>query len=634
MHRFKISTRIVTAFLFLLVLMTALTVVSIAQVNEVKGNLAEINQVNSVKQRYAINFRGSVHDRAIAVRDVVILQDPTQVQAQLDLIDKLAADYAQNEALMADMMTSASADERQIITDIAAIQARTNPLVAQVIDLQAQGQTDLARTLLNGEVGPLFGAWLKTINIFIDLQESRNQAVGGKVENAASGFQTLALTSLLGAALLAVLASWLTTRSITRPVDRLSRVMGALAGGDYRMPVSETERGDEIGAMARTVEVFRQNGLRVAELTAAETARDAAAAVERQTHEAERAEAAQAQALVVQTLADGLESLSTGKLDFTLDAPFPEAYEGLRANFNTAIARLHETIATLDASTSSLRSSAQEVSSGADELSRRTEQQAASLEETAAALEQITVTVSKTADGARQAHGVVNAARADAQTSGEIVADAVAAMSQIESSANQISQIIGVIDEIAFQTNLLALNAGVEAARAGEAGRGFAVVASEVRALAQRSAEAAKEIKSLISNSAQQVGAGVELVGRTGEALRRIAGQVSQITDLVTEIAASAQEQASGLAQVNTAVSHMDQMTQQNAAMVEESTAASRTLSDQSAELAQLVTGFQINRARTQTSQAKPPARLSVVREGATLRKVLTRPAVAGWKDF
>ena len=634
MHRFNISTRIVIGFLFLLVLMTGLTVGSIAQVNQVKDNLAEINQVNSVKQRYAINFRGSVHDRAIAIRDVVMLEDPAQVQGQLDLIDKLAADYARNEELMAKMIANAPAEEQKIIADIAAIQAQTNPLVAQVIALEAQGQADAARTLLNSEVGPLFGEWLKTINVFIDLQEARNQAVGGQVEKAASGFQTLALSSLLGATLLAILASWLTTRSITQPVNRLARVMSVLAGGDYHTKVSETERGDEIGAMARTVEVFRQNGLRVAEMTEAEAARELAAAAEREASEAERLETAQAQAMVVQTLANGLENLSAGKLNFTLDAPFPPAYEALRANFNTAVSRLHDTIATFATSTSSLRSSAQEVSHGADELSRRTEQQAASLEETAAALEEITVTVSKTADGARQAHGVVNSARADAHTSSEIVADAVAAMGQIEASASQISQIIGVIDEIAFQTNLLALNAGVEAARAGEAGRGFAVVASEVRDLAQRSADAAKEIKSLISNSAQQVGAGVDLVGKTGEALRRIAGQVSQITDLVTEIAASAQEQAAGLAQVNTAVSHMDQMTQQNAAMVEESTAASRTLSDQSAELAQLITGFQINRTAAQPTASRTPARMTVVREGATLRKVAATPAADTWTDF
>jgi methyl-accepting chemotaxis protein len=214
--------------------------------------------------------------------------------------------------------------------------------------------------------------------------------------------------------------------------------------------------------------------------------------------------------------------------------------------------------------------------------------------------------VRKTADGAGQANGVVVAAKEDAERSGEVVRDAVAAMSGIETSANEISQIISVIDEIAFQTNLLALNAGVEAARAGEAGKGFAVVASEVRALAQRSAEAAKEIKALISTSAGQVQDGVELVGKAGDALQRIVAQVSEITILVTDIAASAKGQATALVEVNTAVNQMDQMTQQNAAMVEESTAASHSLASESQQLADLVGKFQIG-ARIAAVPVRPP---------------------------
>ncbi len=238
-----------------------------------------------------------------------------------------------------------------------------------------------------------------------------------------------------------------------------------------------------------------------------------------------------------------------------------------------------------------------EIAQSAGDLSKRTEQQAASLEETAAALDQITATVRKTADGARHANEVVASARTGAEESGEVVRGAVAAMTEIEKSARQISQIIGVIDEIAFQTNLLALNAGVEAARAGEAGKGFAVVASEVRALAQRSADAAKEIKGLISASTAQVENGVDLVGQTGQALERLVRQVGEINSVVSEIAASAQEQATGLGQVNTAVNQMDQMTQQNAAMVEQSTAASHTLLGEAQDMAGLIARFQIEDA-------------------------------------
>ena len=241
-----------------------------------------------------------------------------------------------------------------------------------------------------------------------------------------------------------------------------------------------------------------------------------------------------------------------------------------------------------------IRSGSSEISQAADDLSRRTEQQAASLEETAAALDEITATVNRTASGARQASDVVQAARGDAESSGTVVREAVTAMGAIGKSANEISQIIGVIDEIAFQTNLLALNAGVEAARAGEAGRGFAVVATEVRGLAQRSAEAAKEIKALITTSTAHVGSGVSLVGQTGEALQRIVDRVAEIDTLVSEIAASAQEQAIGLGQVNTAVNQMDQVTQQNAAMVEQTTAASHSLSREAEALAQSVDRFNV----------------------------------------
>ena len=234
---------------------------------------------------------------------------------------------------------------------------------------------------------------------------------------------------------------------------------------------------------------------------------------------------------------------------------------------------------------------------------------------------------------------MVNAARGGAEASGVVVADAITAMGKIEASATQISQIVGVIDEIAFQTNLLALNAGVEAARAGEAGRGFAVVASEVRALAQRSAEAAKEIKALISASTAQVSSGVDLVGKTGQALQRIVGEVGKITELVTEIAASAQEQAVGLAQVNTAINEMDQMTQQNAAMVEQSTAASHALAHQAGELDALMDEFEIGEAGRVRAPAQHRATRSgpargPISMGATARKLEVVPNADGWEEF
>jgi methyl-accepting chemotaxis protein len=312
---------------------------------------------------------------------------------------------------------------------------------------------------------------------------------------------------------------------------------------------------------------------------------------------------AEERAAVVASVGDGMSHLSAGDLTHRMSDAIPAEYRRLRDDFNTAMDKLQQTMVTIAAGASGISMSAQEIAEASDDLSRHTEQQAASLEQTAAALDEITTAVKKTAGGARQASEAVSAAKGVAEQSGAVVSEAVQAMGQIETSSKQISQIIGVIDEIAFQTNLLALNAGVEAARAGDAGRGFAVVAQEVRALAQRSAEAAKEIKALISASSRQVSHGVHLVGETGEALGSIVAKVGEIDLLVSDISASAQEQASSLAEVNTAMNQMDQVVQQNAAMVEESTAASHSLKSETQELARLIAGFTTAEAPASTDR-------------------------------
>ena len=313
------------------------------------------------------------------------------------------------------------------------------------------------------------------------------------------------------------------------------------------------------------------------------------------------------QKAVVQATAAALSSLAEGDLTTRISAEFNGEYDRLKADFNGALEKLETAMAEVSANTRAMRSGVVEISQAAGDLSRRTEHQAATLEETAAALDQITVTVQKSADGAQRAAAVVTSTRTDGDHAAEVMARATAAMGEIERSANQISQIIGVIDEIAFQTNLLALNAGVEAARAGDAGRGFAVVASEVRALAQRSAEAAKEIKTLISASVRQIETGVSQVGETETALGAMVERVQEIHGLMDEITASAREQSLALGEINTAVNLMDQATQQNAAMVEQSTAASHALNSEAAELARLVERFRISAGESRAAHARTP---------------------------
>jgi methyl-accepting chemotaxis protein len=381
---------------------------------------------------------------------------------------------------------------------------------------------------------------------------------------------------------------------IVSPMKALSATMDRLSGGDFQVRVEGEDRRDELGGMARAVQVFKAAGLEKQRLEAETVAQRSLTEQERLKAEQAKVQTAKEQALVVSSIGTGLERLSAGDLTFQLKDAFAPEYDKLRTDFNGAMSQLQQTMKTVVGRTQGLRSGGAEITQASDDLSKRTEQQAASLEETAAALDEITATVKKTADGAIEARKVVATAKDDAEKSGAVVREAVGAMSRIEDSSRQIGQIIGVIDEIAFQTNLLALNAGVEAARAGDAGRGFAVVASEVRALAQRSAEAAKEIKALISASTDQVAQGVELVGQTGRALARIAEQVAQINGVVTEIAASAQEQATGLHQVNAAVNQMDQVTQQNAAMVEQATAAAHSLREETDALSELISQFRV----------------------------------------
>ncbi|PHR92863.1 MAG: hypothetical protein COA69_05930 [Robiginitomaculum sp.] len=364
--------------------------------------------------------------------------------------------------------------------------------------------------------------------------------------------------------------------------------------------------------------------------------------------ELELASHAEEQALVVSTLAAALKALADGDLTSEINENFTGEYEQLRTDFNSAVTTLKATMGKVIGNAVGIQNGASEISQASDDMAKRTENQAAALEETAAALDQITATVQGSAKSADQADIVVTQTRTDAEKSGEVVRKAVEAMDAIKDSSGEIEKIIGVIDEIAFQTNLLALNAGVEAARAGEAGRGFAVVASEVRALAQRSSDAAKDIKDLISASGKHVETGVSLVGETGEALEKIVVSVAEVSKLVADIAGSAQEQSTALAEVNSAVNDMDRVTQQNAAMVEESTAAAHSLTNEAQDLTRLVRQFNIgdggadNVTELPSAEApagKPPVAAQQQRAQAYFETqgsvaVAAKPQADDWQDF
>jgi len=496
------------------------------------------------------------------------------------------------------------------------------------------------------DCAPRFTTAASGVSQQIDRMEHSAQAVDQELAVQAKSAILVTYLVIAGGLALVVAVVFLGARAwITAPLGGLNGVMIKLAGGDLTASVTGADRRDEVGSMAKTVQVFKDAAVMNVQLEKDAAAQRAAIEADRVRQEAEREQAAKQQAFVVESLASGLSILSSGDLMFRLDQPFAPEYEKLRNDFNAAMEKLQGTMTVIAGNAQGIRSGGDEISTAADDLSRRTEQQAASLEETAAALDQITATVRRTAQGATEANTVVSAARTDAEHSGEVVRQAVDAMSAIETSSNQIGQIIGVIDEIAFQTNLLALNAGVEAARAGDAGRGFAVVASEVRALAQRSADAAKEIKALILTSSQHVNAGVGLVGETGKSLERIVRQVAQINTLVTEIAASAQEQSAGLAEVNTAVNQMDQVTQQNAAMVEQSTAASHALAQEAGELTRLVSQFKVGGEHDAVMRAAPARRpsappsvtrtaMKTIGRGGAVLKPSAAPSDESWEEF
>lgn len=409
-------------------------------------------------------------------------------------------------------------------------------------------------------------------------------------------FSAFTLVASVASVLLFLAGLYLFRKRAVVPLTDMKNYMRMLADGDYSYEVPHANRKDEIGEMAQSVEVFRNAALERKRLRE-EMERDSQLSEEQRIkREQIRAEEAANLKVVVDTLGAGLNRLAECNIRMTIDEPFAENFEMLRTDFNNSIATFQATLEQVLDKTAHINDNSQAMREAADNLSRRTEQQAAALEETAAALEEVTATVRASVERTSETRDLVHEAKNCATISTGVVRGAVEAMTRIEGASGEIGRIIDVIDQIAFQTNLLALNAGVEAARAGDAGKGFAVVAQEVRELAQRSALAAKEIGGLIENSRNEVANGVKLVGETGNALVRIEGFVSEIDVKVEAITTASREQSVGLGEISTAVNSIDQMTQQNASMVEETTAISHSLASDSEQLGELVGRFQLNR--------------------------------------
>ncbi|MRX06526.1 methyl-accepting chemotaxis protein [Pseudoduganella sp. FT25W] len=548
-NEISVSARLSIGFGIVLAMMLALSVLSVLKVNAIDNSLQHISEVNNVKQRYAINFRGSVHDRAIALRDVTLVGDG-EMSAVTAQIEKLDADYQHAalpmDALFTDAKAKVTADEREWLNKIKQSEARATPLIKKIIDTRRAGDIDGARKIMLEQGKPAFTDWLASINGFIDQEEKMTEAESDLARKGAHNFQSLALLAAAIAIAIGVVVAWRVTQYLMRALGAEPAEVKALANAVDR------------GELYHDVELRGQD-------------KDSIMAV-----------------LV--------------KMSRNLRATVTEVHEA-----SVAVSSISE-----------------QISEQNQHLSGRTEDQASSLEETASAMEELTATVKQNADSARDANSLAQNASDIASKGGEIVDEVVQTMNAIDVSSRKIEEIISVIDGIAFQTNILALNAAVEAARAGEQGRGFAVVATEVRNLAQRSSTAAREVKTLIDESVAKIHAGTELVEHAGSTMRDIVHSVKQVSDMVGAITLASNEQSVGIEEVNRAISQMDQVTQQNAALVEHAAGEVEVLQEQAAHLNHAVGVFKTQR---EGARSQPPR--AQARADATSRSLLPSPVGA-----
>ena len=586
----------------------------------VEDRLVPTKQLKTIADLYAVNIVDTAHK--VRNGGLSWAEGETSIEEALATIDSLWSAY---------MATHMTEEEEALTATFQGKKEQALPEIKTLLGiLKAKDQQALDRFVverLYAVIDPLGG----DVGALIELQiRVGNEEYAKSLEAQSLGNMILWAVSV-SASLVTAFSLWIVMFGVSRPISAITGSMKALASGEIEKPIPFAGRTDEIGSMAVAVEFFRQTAIankRMEEET--EATRRQAEADRIAAQEKAEADAARKLREATAGLAAGLKRLASGDLDFQLDEAFSSEFEALRHDFNASVRQLGDTLVAITDAVSSMDNGTREIASGANDLSRRTEQQAAALEETAAALDEITANVRSSETRTAEARGVATEANKSAAHSADVVTQAEAAMGRIETSSQQISNIIVVIDEIAFQTNLLALNAGVEAARAGEAGKGFAVVAQEVRELAQRSANAAKEIKGLIQTSSTEVTGGVRLVRETGTALKTICTFIGEINEHMQAIATATKEQATGLVEVNQAVNAMDQTTQQNAAMVEESTAASATLASEAERLRGLIDRFKIaggsNPAEALRSTARAMARPSAE---ASAKPAPARPRMA-----
>ena len=522
----KVATRLAIGFGLVAALLVTITALGLSQMANIKGRVDEIIKVNNVQIRLLSAMDKSVTERALAVRNLILLTDDKEIQVEVNRIEEQAKKYAEAEQKLTKMFASlpgTSADEANLMEQIRRQGEQGTPYYSRAAQLTLQKQGDEAYKLLRFEFRPIQKKWWDLLRELEKIENTQNVDAMKDAEDAYESARLLMLTFGVLALIASIIAAWLITRKLVGQLggepEYAAGIATKIASGDLSVEI-ETRAGDNKSLM-----------------------------------------------YAMKTMRDGLANI---------------------------VSQVH-------LSTDTIATASREIAAGNLDLSSRTEQQAGSLEETAASMEELTSTVKQNSENARQVNTLALSASGVAEKGGQVVSQVVDTMGAINSSAQKIVDIIGVIDSIAFQTNILALNAAVEAARAGEQGRGFAVVASEVRNLAQRSAAAAKEIKGLISDSVEKVEAGNKLVEQAGATMKDVVASVKRVTDIMGEMMAASAEQTDGIEQINQAIAQMDEVTQQNASLVEESAAAASAMQDQAHSLSKLVSVFRLSTVHGET---------------------------------